>query len=219
MNFFGHAVVSLWHSDDRHFVLGAMLPDLCAMLGLRLAPVDHEAIAAGVDFHHRTDAAFHGCERFVGLCTQTVERLTARGVGRGTSRAVAHVGTELLLDGLLSEESSSRATYTDVLMLAIEERLSAALPAPPEAQDRLHRGLTRLRQAPIPEAYLDPTFVGDRLQAMLAPRPRLAFQPGDLVEVTQELRSLSSEVASSWREILAQVRGRLDLEKRERSNP
>jgi hypothetical protein len=165
-----------------------------------------------VDFHHETDAAFHGCERFVSLCARTVERLTVRGVGRGTSRAVAHVGTELLLDGLLSRESTARTVYSDALGLAIEARLSASVPVSAEDQERLHHGLTRLSRAPIPEGYLDPVFVADRLRAMLAHRPRLAFQAGDLPIVTQEMLDLSLEVAGCWEDILSQVRSRLSTE-------
>lgn len=211
MNFFGHAVVGLRHSDDRRFLLGTMLPDLCAMLGIRISRAHDAAIATGVDFHHRTDAAFHGSARFVTLCSNAVESLTEAGVSRGTARAVAHVGTELLLDGMLSRETDARPAYADALAYAVEERLSERLPTPHEAQARLHRGLTRLVNAPIPEAYLDPAFVVDRLEAMLAPRPRLAMQARDVPLVRHELDRLHGEVSTTWRELLAQVQTRLEL--------
>jgi hypothetical protein len=213
MNFFGHAVVGLWQSDDRRFVLGTMLPDLCAMLGIRAARMQSESdadmLSVGVDFHHRTDAAFHGCERFVALCSQTVDSLTAQGVGRGTSRAVGHVGTELLLDGLLCTEREPREIYAEALALAVDERLSERVPASVEDQARLHKGLARLLRAPIPEAYADPSFVADRLQYILSSRPRLAMQPHDAPLVQAELERLSRDVSASWAEILDQVRVRL----------
>jgi hypothetical protein len=55
-------------------------------------------------------------------------------------------------------------------------------------------------------------FVADRLRAMLAHRPRLAFQAGDLPIVTQEMLDLSLEVAGCWEDILSQVRSRLSTE-------
>lgn len=212
MNFFGHAVVGLWQSDDARFVLGAMLPDLCGMLGIRAARAQDAtcpALGAGVEFHHRTDAAFHGCDRFIEHCSHTVESLTAQGVGRGTSRAVAHVGTELLLDGLLSDNRDARAIYTRALQLGVDERLSDSMIADREDQLRMHHGLKRLLRAPIPEAYTEPTFVADRLQYILSSRPRLAMQPQDAPIVQRELARLASDVSSTWTEILEQVRARL----------
>jgi hypothetical protein len=212
MNFFGHAVVGLWESDDARFVLGAMLPDLCGMLGIRAArPQDATcaSLAAGVEFHHRTDAAFHGCERFVALCSDSVDVLTAQGVGRGTSRAVGHVGTELLLDGFLSANREARAMYARALALGVDERLSESVLMDRGDQKRMHDGLKRLLRAPIPEAYTQPTFVTDRLQWILSSRPRLAMQPQDAPIVQAHLTRLSSELSSTWTEILDQVRARL----------
>jgi hypothetical protein len=212
MNFFGHAVVSLWQSHDARFVLGAMLPDLCGMLGIRAVRGEDTPIAelaAGIDFHHRTDAAFHGCDRFVALCSQTVDTLTAQGVGRGTARAIGHVGTELLLDGLLSEQRDARDVYTRALALAVDERLSEHMLVDPEQQARMHAGLQRLLRGSIPEAYRDPAFVADRLQWILSSRPRLAMQPTDAPIVQKELTRLNEDVAATAAEILDQVRTRL----------
>jgi hypothetical protein len=209
MNFFGHAVVSLWHSDNRRFLLGAMLPDLCGMLGIRVARADEPDIAAGIEFHHRTDAAFHGAERFVQLCSESVETLTAQGVGRGTARAVGHVGTELLLDGVLSRGGDASSIYREALTLAVDARLARNVLVSDEEQARLHRGLTRLAGAPIPEAYLDTMFVLDRLQHVLSSRPRLAMQQSDVPHVHAKLQQLHEQVEASSADLLDQVRQRL----------
>jgi hypothetical protein len=214
MNFFGHAVVGLWHSDDARFVLGTMLPDLCGMLGIRASRAEDVKIAelsAGIDFHHRTDAAFHGCDRFVALCSQTVDALTTQGVGRGTARAIGHVGTELLLDGLLSKQRDARAVYTRALTLAVDDRLSESVLVDAGEQARMHKGLERLRRSAIPEAYSKPAFVADRLQWILSSRPRLAMQPHDAPIVQAELTRLARDVSASGTEILDQVRARLAL--------
>jgi acyl carrier protein phosphodiesterase len=220
VNFFGHAVVARWHSDEPRFVFGTMLPDFSAMLGLPAARVRHDEVREvrevrevhrGVDYHHATDAAFHGCEQFTRLCGQSIERLTADGVERGTARAVSHVGVELLLDGALSEDPGAVATYRSVLVRALEADLADELAWTwtPEQTLRLRQGLSRLAVAPLPEGYRDPAFVVDRLQAILARRPRLAIKPADQPRVAAYMGELHHEISGVWPELLAQVRCRL----------
>ena len=213
MNFFGHAVVARWRSDDRRFLLGAMLPDFSAMLGtpVSVAQVSQGEVHRGVDYHHATDAAFHGCEHFTRLCGAALERLTAEGVERGPARAVSHVGVELLLDGALSHDSAAVATYKSVLAQALENEneLAEQLAWTPEQTQRLRQGLTRLVGAPLPEGYRDPSFVVERLQVILARRPRLAIKPADVPRVSSYMRELHNEISSVWPELLAQVRSRL----------
>jgi hypothetical protein len=102
MNFFGHVVVATWQpARDARTALGAMLPDLVGVAGLRgVAPGDPE-VARGVALHHRTDEVFHASDTFVSLQTLLRSALEARGIRGGPARAAAHVGIELLLDGLL----------------------------------------------------------------------------------------------------------------------
>lgn len=209
MNFFAHALVGLWQSEDRRFVLGAMLPDLSAMLGVRSTSAQDPVIDAGIRFHHTTDAAFHGAPHFVRLCAQSVESLTSQGVGRGTARAVGHVGVELLLDGLLSHDQRAHAAYRDALGYAVEQRLADTLDWPAEQRERMHAGLARLRAAPVPDGYREPAFVTERLQTILARRPRLAMQPADLPRVATQVQALHGELSQHWRELMEQVRARL----------
>jgi acyl carrier protein phosphodiesterase len=210
MNFFAHACVALWRSDRPRFLLGAMLPDLTNMIGARLRSVQEPELAAGVAFHHETDAAFHAAPLFLELCTAGTATLGAAGVGRGTARAVAHVGSELLLDGALSRQWAARKAYVCALELATRERwVEQLVLESDQSKERLHEGLVRLTSAPLPESYAQPDFVVARLRNILAPRPRLAMQPQDLPSVQAFVRSSQPKIVRDWPELLEQVRAGL----------
>jgi hypothetical protein len=210
MNFFAHAKVALWRTDNPRFVLGSMLPDLTSMLGLRVLRVDDPELAAGVAYHHATDTAFHGSPLFLELCAKGIATLSDAGVSRGAARAVAHVGTELLLDGALSHDQHARMTYTRSLEAAVRERfVDQLILDSPESSGRLHDGLGRLVGAPVPEGYRDPAFVLARLQATLARRPRLAIQESELGSVGLLVRAFQPLVVRLWPELLEQVRSAL----------
>src|SRR5262245_42901710 len=98
MNFFSHAAIARHFSEEAEFVLGAMLPDFASMIDVRLTPVRHPKVEERVRFHHLTDRVFHDLYAFRSLSHETHEALRARGLGRDPSRAVAHVGIEILLD-------------------------------------------------------------------------------------------------------------------------
>jgi acyl carrier protein phosphodiesterase len=210
MNFFAHATVALWRSSEPRFLLGAMLPDLTSMVGVRLRGASDPLLAAGIAFHHETDAAFHGARIFVALCSEGLQVMGAAGVGRGTARAVAHVGTELLLDGALSQCSDARGAYGQALERAAAERWVDALELDDDSnRERLHEGLVWLASAALPENYREPDFVVARLRSILSRRPRLAMQPQDLPSVQAFIRDCSERVASDWPELLEQVRSAL----------
>jgi hypothetical protein len=214
LNFFAHSKLALWRSDDPRFALGAMLPDLTGMLGLRLRQVDHEVLASGVAYHHATDAAFHVAPIFLTLCAHGVATLSEAGVGRGTARAVAHVGTELLLDGALSRDDSRAVqAYRAALEIGTRERLVDHLDLLGSANAQsMHEGLTRLASAPIPEGYRDTAFVFARLRSILARRPRLAMQDSDLTRVQRYLEEIQPRVTQLSAELLEQVRANLERE-------
>jgi hypothetical protein len=210
MNFFAHAKLALWRSDNPRFVLGSMLPDLISMLGLRVLRVDDPEFAAGVAYHHATDTAFHHSPAFLELCSQGIATLSAAGVSRGTARAVAHVGTELLLDGALSHDQHARTSYTRSLEAALRERFVDHLVLESrESSIRLHDGLARLVSAPVPEGYRDPAFVLARLQATLARRPRLAIQESELASVRLLVHAYQPLVVRRSPQLLEQVRSAL----------
>ena len=66
-----------------------------------------EALAAGLRFHHLTDEAFHGSRSFLEFSGQALSYLSRHGLPRGSARAVAHVGVELLLDTAFAAEISA----------------------------------------------------------------------------------------------------------------
>ena len=195
VNFFGHAVMAVFENDAPQFVLGAMLPDLSSMAGARIERVKDEAIAAGVEHHHRIDHAFHACAPFVRLCSSALETLEARGVSRAAARAVAHVGSELLLDGALSTRDDALHAYRQALRSALAERTSERIAFRGEAQsDDMHTLLARLADAPLPGAYRDPMFVHARLRTILARRPRLALQANEHQPVLAWLHEASARI-------------------------
>jgi hypothetical protein len=207
LNFFAHSVVASWHSNDARFVLGAMLPDLASMAGVRVHSASDVELQRGIDMHHATDAAFHSASIFTSFCADAIARLTREGVERGTARAVAHVGVELTLDGVLSSHRESRALYSAALDVAISGGLEGALTVTPvESLGRLTTGLGRLARASIPEAYADPEVVADRLRMILASRPRLAMRPTDLAPVRDWAADVKPLVAERSQALLEQVR-------------
>jgi hypothetical protein len=207
LNFFAHAVVASWHSRDARFVLGAMLPDLVGMAGIRLHSASDAEVQRGIELHYATDAAFHAASIFTSLCAEAIVRLTEQGVERGTARAVAHVGVELTLDGVLSVEAEPRALYSAALDVAISGGLDDKLAITPAADfPRLTAGLGRLARSSIPEAYADPEVVADRLRYILAPRPRLAMKASDFEPVRSWAEAVRPTVAARSSELLEQVR-------------
>lgn len=194
MNFVGHAHVAIVRTDaPPAFVLGAMLPDFASMGGARLLPIDHAELAAGVALHHRTDDAFHAAPEFVRLCREWGAELERRGLPWGASRAVAHVGTELLLDGFLLGDGPTRAAYLDAVA-ALEEPLLSAIRVRGPGAARWPSLLARVRAHGAPDFYGDPTSVADRLVLILASRPRLAIPETHHASLRDAMHALRRDV-------------------------
>src|SRR5688572_23166915 len=117
MNFFGHAALAAGHFSARSPQLpgtdlallcaGAMLPDFISMLRLGRPAVLDEQVARGVSFHHLTDHAFHELDSFLRLSREAFAWLSEQRVPRGPARAVAHIGVEMLLDEVLSDDADA----------------------------------------------------------------------------------------------------------------
>ena len=180
MNFFGHAAVACARNDAPRFLIGAMLPDFGAMAGMRIEALHDAELAHGVELHHETDRRFHAAPGFRAACASALNVLEPQGVSRATARAVGHVGSELLLDGVLSTDRRARNAYTHALRVALDEQLERCVTWRSAADPERMRALfARLSTAPLPEGYRDLDFTGDRLEYILARRPRLAMQQGD----------------------------------------
>lgn len=179
MNFYGHAVIAANYRAEPNFVLGSMLPDFAGMAGVPLRGLQAPSLADGIRFHHTCDRIFHAHPVFTRACAEGSARLTATGLARGPARAVAHVGFEMLLDGVLGADPGPRRAYRDALDGA-PVNLAGTDPA---AWSRTRDLCGRLSAAPVPEAYTATDFVADRLRIILARRPRLALTDADLPAV------------------------------------
>jgi len=214
MNFFGHATVATWSVDGAEaqaaHVFGAMLPDFAGMVGRHVTgATTHAALRRGIELHHRTDDAFHGAPIFVELCREALQEMEAAGVARASARAVAHVGTELLLDGFLSRDDRAVQAYREA-MNAGPFLLPSAEFKSEDARERCHWLLSRLAPAPIPQRYLETDFVAERLVFALAPRPRLALSPADTDRVRALLPHLQARVTDNAEALIASVAARLN---------
>jgi acyl carrier protein phosphodiesterase len=207
VNFIGHATVALWTRTAPEFVLGSMLPDFAGMAGTRLARTERhavdDALAAGIALHHRTDDAFHGAPPFVDLLQETLDVLTSLGVPRGSARAVAHIGTEMLMDGELVRAPAVGHAYT--LALAVERPLDALF-VDADGGPRWARLRDRLRSYGVPYDYRDPDSVLRRLQVVLQSRPRLALDAASAPLVRAHLPALQRKVVIALPLLLESVR-------------
>ena len=210
MNFFGHAALARQRSPSALFAFGAMLPDFSSMIRARAPRCSDPEVGAGVAFHHQTDSAFHQCAAFVELSTQAFAELSALGVAKGPARAVAHVGVELLLDGVMSEDADARRGFYDALEVA-PTAFDRLIWRDHGAAERLRILCERLRQFDL--VHATPEGVARRLERALATRPRLALDGSDLGRVTQWALGARAQVALRSKELFAQVAAALSREK------
>jgi hypothetical protein len=213
VNFFGHAVVAGWYADDDGsgdarggLALGAMLPDFASMIGARPPASTDAVIAAGIDLHHRTDAAFHRLPAFTQLQRALDQHLTAAGCRRGPTRACAHIGIELLLDGVLADDATARATYLAGI---------AALPSglawrDDGAADRFAVLQGRLRQHGVPTDLRDPEVAAHRLLRTIAHRPLLRADDRDAAIIRGGLAAFAARVEALAPAIQDGLRAALD---------
>jgi hypothetical protein len=205
VNYFGHAAVASWTDSSPGAVLGAMLPDFATMSRIRLAEPTDVAIARGIDMHHQADGAFHQLPVVLGLMRELDGRLDAAGVARGPRRAVAHIGVELLLDGVLVDDP----TYRDAYLAAL-----AHDPAGVQFRDEgdslrfaaLH---TRLRSYGVPDDLREPDSIVHRLHRMLAHRPLLAPSPADLVGIRASLVAHKPRIEVAAQTVMRAMRAAL----------
>jgi hypothetical protein len=207
VNFFGHATVAAWVDPDPRLVFGAMLPDFASMSRTRLLGAGDPRVAEGIALHHQTDEAFHGAPTFLELYVSGTEDLEARGLGRGPARAVAHVGTELLLDGLLLDREPAKSAYLDAV--ALPGRADLDLRFRDQGGERFQSFYARLAEHGIPNEYRSPERVAIRLEQILSRRPRLAFGDVDGPHVVGFLETMQASLRDRLTTLLAEVESSL----------
>ncbi len=207
MNYFGHAAVASWHSTEPATVLGAMLPDFATMSRTRLAEPTDANVAIGIDLHHKTDGAFHHLPPVLALMRELDDRLEALGCARGPRRAVAHIGVELLLDGVLVAEPTYRAAYTAALAY---DQASVLFRDEGDAT-RFAALHARLRQYGVPDDLQQPESIVHRMHRMLAHRPLLAPSPADLVAIRTALSAHQPRVEVATVTVIRAMRAGLQI--------
>jgi hypothetical protein len=202
VNFFGHAVVACGVSDAPAFLLGAMAPDLLPLCGAVPGGDTSPEVTAGQAHHLSVDAAFHAGSAFTSLCAWATVALRERGLPRGPARGAAHVGIELLLDGLLAAETRARAAYARSLDDADGAR-SPFVWTDDRSRRRWSDLMARLRTGAVPDAYRDPEFVTARVIGALRSRPRLAIAPPDEAVLRAFVPELATRVAAASQQLVA----------------
>jgi len=207
VNFFGHVAVASWSAASPAAALGAMLPDFATMCGARLAEPAEPELARGVALHHATDAAFHPLPAVVAHMRELDDRLARGGCARGPRRATAHIGFELLLDGVLVDDAGYRAAYA----AALAHDAAAVRWREPDGDARFDRLLARLRAYGVPDDLREPAAIAERLRRMLAHRPLLAPSASDLRAIGRALAEHRPRVAVSADTVLRALRAALVL--------
>ena len=206
VNYFGHAAVASWLGEpSAGRSLGAMLPDFATMCGARLAEPTDPEIAAGIALHHRTDAVFHQAAPVLALMRELDAKLDALGCARGPRRAVAHIGTELLLDATLLDTEAYRESFlsaftVDPALVAWRE---------PDGSSRFARLHERMTSYGVPDDLAEVSAITARLQRMLAHRPLLAPNAADLRAIAAGLAAHRARVEVAAPTILRAVRAAL----------
>jgi hypothetical protein len=205
VNFFGHAVVASWTGPSAGLALGAMLPDFQAMSGARVADPGDAEVAAGIELHHRTDAAFHRLPGFVALGREVEARLEAAGVARGPRRAVGHIGVELLLDGVLLADGPGRAAY----LAALDHPVHAITWRDEGDGARFAMLHARLRDHGVPDDLARPEAAAARVLRAIAHRPLLRASPSEADAIRAELVRTAPRVRVAAPAIMSALRAGL----------
>lgn len=214
MNLGAHiAVAAAAGRDEPGERLGSALPDVAGMGRFRLARASDGhgdcPLQAGIRLHHRTDDVFHGHRWFVARQAEVHDDLTTAGFSRGPALACAHVGVELLLDGvLLGDRPTAEVVHGAFAAIDdLRDPLGALVEPASEADWQAH--LTRFTGGGAVDGLDDPVEVAHRLQRILARRPRLAFAPRQLPHLVDVLARRLPSVADGAHTLVADLANRL----------
>ncbi|HEY1533286.1 MAG TPA: hypothetical protein VGF76_04695 [Polyangiaceae bacterium] len=214
MNFFGHALVAERSEATRgpvraEFVLGSMLPDFASMLRVRPPQATLAAVQAGLHFHHLTDDAFHGSHSFLEFSGQASSFLRSHGLARGSARAVAHVGVELLLDAALVTDRANEA-YLSAIECALTARVANHIAwQAPDGSARFAHLCHNLASRGGVRGDPSPELIAERLRNILASRPRLALDDAGQSVVRDWVVTMHPVIVSGAALLLREVEQRL----------
>jgi hypothetical protein len=199
VNFLGHTHVALASGDDPVYVLGAVLPDLASMAGVRVDRTRSDGVLhAGIRCHIETDAAFHSHALFREGSAAIRRDLVPLELPAGASRAIGHIGWELLLDGTLVGSRTESAFH--YALIEGDRALAAIVTGD---QPRWRAFLERWRSMTDARLrYDEPGWVAERLYLMLRSRPRLAFPEPAVPGVAEVLDRHAAAVAGVAAEVL-----------------
>jgi hypothetical protein len=201
LNYYAHLVAASWQNDDLEFGLGAMLPDFANMAKLRPIAEQRGSVGGGVEFHHHSDKVFHRLEGFRDLERWTLKHLLDRGLRRGPSRGVAHVGVELCLDGALVGRADQ--AYLGALACAADAHMQWSAP---EHAGSFATLIERLSEIGIPHGYGDPEVLCYRLGRIFEPRPLLALNEADTAILSEAMPGIQARVHGASDSIMAALR-------------
>jgi hypothetical protein len=204
MNFFGHAWIAGWFSQQEPFVLGSMLPDLANMLRLPAPSTEHPDLAAGIGFHHETDRAFHASRAFTELERGALSALSGLGFPKGARRALAHVGVEFLIDEQLALEAPAWSGYHTALEFG-GSAASRGLIAWGSAQEEQRFALLCRRLAALSHGRDGIPALVKRLFGTLAGRPRLALAAESAPHLAAWLAAATPLVSQRLPDLLAEL--------------
>lgn len=210
MNLGAHiAVAAAAGRDDRSERLGSALPDVAGMGRFRLNRHGDNALESGIHLHHRTDDLFHGHRWFVARQAEVHDELAAAGFSRGPALACAHVGVELLLDGVLLGDGPTADVVHGTFAAIDDLRAPLGSLVEPETEPDWQAHLSRFTDG-APVSHLDdPAEVARRLHRILAHRPRLAFAAQQMPRLVEVLARCRPRVADGAHGVVADLAARL----------
>jgi hypothetical protein len=189
VNFVGHAVVAWRERAEPAFAFGAMVPDLRRFADRAVpAPTrDLGALVAGVDSHHRVDAAFHDHELFRAWTAAVLAAMPSPDRG---ARAAAHVAVELAIDGLLLARDGAGAYAVSL------DWAAASFDGPWLAT------VVRMRTGEIVEAYGSAEGIAARVVGVMDRRPRLRRLAVDEAALVAAVAGVTPTIESSLDRLL-----------------
>lgn len=193
LNYFGHACVTSQLEDDPRIVYGSMLPDFCGMAKAGPCKSADPKTSQGVSLHYEVDRHFHSAPLFLQYMARGAAELRQEGLSKGAARAIAHVGVELLLDGIYMETSA----FCDPYLRALEVSQSVLATLNKPAGDRfsqLAKVASAVVQGGVPNRLRDERRVADLLFQILQRRPRIAFSRDKLPAVTTWLTAAKTDL-------------------------